>query len=803
MTKKKGKRWRRKFALRLLALALLLAFCTGCSKGSKGGPGTPVGSEWTPDWLSDKVQMGTEIDSLNVILVMDASASTLQNDRDHNGVEAACMFLKTLYASAGKQDSGTDKQDASAGKQGRLPGSKSVHVDVILYNDTVDTFSDTLVELKSKKTVDTLNDFIRKVETPGVISSRSGDGALAEALERAVELLHNQPGNQEELSKRSVILLFTDGYDGYTSSGSVSPLSMGQSYTSIDGISSASSTGEASGTPVGSAGEAAAGFPFTGTADMPNFGDRHQEQMETALKRAKDFNYEIIVLMLNPDDSDRGWEQFKKIANYTERNFIAKLVPMFISLGRDPRFEGMPRNVEDFTFPENYTMLSPAFLSDPMFGGGIFIDPDSDDKNDKVNYLLAKSPYQLTLFYATLAANMLSGSSAAERNPSIETIVGKEHYCYDVEVPNSGVSALMCFFFSPDGIDGNDLIGPDPDHPGERKNYGKDLINQDNEGWANDGTMRNDWYFYKTSAGEDQCNIVGLTIIDPKPGTWSFYVRGKDGNNSSLRAYVTLVNGAKVNVYFCQGTNPAGQDHPMTGGDFAVQAVDHDGVPLPEEFYTSLRTQCSATRIPPWFPVSGEDDINDLMTNPGAWAEQVLSSYKRPEKWLTQISGGNIHFDPGEIRLDSDEKDGSPALTGHFDAPLPGLYYATLNMTAGTGNNQINYSKSFWFRYQLKSDQIIGKVNQDVSLNLRFPDAWGKTSNTSEAEELVWNMNEKSLKITPLDGTPSDFATAQVDARNPQSLSIRFRQKGHGKLSFDVTTEYGEKWTPEYDIVVN
>ena len=64
-------------------------------------------------------------------------------------------------------------------------------------------------------------------------------------------------------------------------------------------------------------------------------------------------------------------------------------------------------------------------------------------------------------------------------------------------------------------------------------------------------------------------------------------------------------------------------------------------------------------------------------------------------------------------------------------------------------------------------------------------------------------MNEKSLKITPLDGTPSDFATAQVDARNPQSLSIRFRQKGHGKLSFDVTTEYGEKWTPEYDIVVN
>ena len=159
------------------------------------------------------------------------------------------------------------------------------------------------------------------------------------------------------------------------------------------------------------------------------------------------------------------------------------------------------------------------------------------------------------------------------------------------------------------------------------------------------------------------------------------------------------------------------------------------------------------------------------------------------------MSGEDVIFQAGE------DADGIPALTGHFDAPLPGLYYVTLNMTSGAGASQMNYSRSFWVTYEAKPDRhlMIQKVNRDFRLDPPYylPDAWRKTSNTLDAEDLELTMDEKSVKITP-----TNFASLQIDPKNPQSLIIHSLQKGEGTLSFVVTTEYGDKWTINYDVVV-
>ena len=505
---KSGNRWREKLVSLLLVLAALLSFCTGCGGRTIEPPdpddGGSNGTESSVLQWTD-VQTGAEIDTLNVVLVIDVSASTLQTDPDRNWLEASCMFLNTLYASASKVS-------------GRLPGSKNARVGVILYNDEAFQFSETLMDLASLGTVNNLKTFIRRAPiTPG-----SGDSALTEALERAVKLLYSLTAGQEGLSERSVVLLFTDGYTPY---GSDSPLPAGQSSPAQSGGYGAvpgnygdytASDGSAEGPPAGNYSQ----YASSERVAVPDFGDGHQAQLESALKRAQEYDYEIFVLMLNPNKSrDGGWEQFQAIADYTKRNFMTKLIPIFIQLGMDSRFEGMPRSTDDITWPEDYTMLSPAFLSDPMYGGGVFTNPDNT--SEKVTYLMAGSPPEMMYFYAAMAANMLSGSPAAECNPRIEEYERTENNCYDIEVPASGVSALMCFFFSVDGITGINVEGPDPENPDGQIDYTLSLRDQDKYGWSNSGTMRNDWYVHTTSSGDRQFNIAALTVINPDPGTWT------------------------------------------------------------------------------------------------------------------------------------------------------------------------------------------------------------------------------------------------------------------------------------------
>lgn len=327
----------------LLAVMMSLSLFTGCQKSSENiqtvNPGEtsevnpePVITDVNkPDWKP--VTTGAEIDTLNVVLVIDTSASTLRNDPDRNWIEASCMFLNTLYASANKQ--ATE----------RLAGSKHANVGVILYNDTAVQFSESLMNLATKETVDELKTFVRKARIEG------GDDALADALEKAVAIL-NSHRPFKELSERSVILLFTDGYTGYQSdilaqSGSnINEIPAqyesiaGSDATTTDGppafVSGSNNADSNDGPPSyvsgGNSSTTVGGPPAYVTAaasEIPDFGDSHQPQLLDALNSAKTNKYEIFVAMLNPDSSiDAGWDQFKLIADYTRRNLMGELMPI-------------------------------------------------------------------------------------------------------------------------------------------------------------------------------------------------------------------------------------------------------------------------------------------------------------------------------------------------------------------------------------------------------------------------------------------------------------------------------------------
>ena len=86
----------------MLAVAMLMSLFTGCRKGSESikpvnpqegevvEPAPVVTDISTPDWQT--VKTGAEIDTLNVVLIIDTSASTLRNDPDRNWIEASCIL---------------------------------------------------------------------------------------------------------------------------------------------------------------------------------------------------------------------------------------------------------------------------------------------------------------------------------------------------------------------------------------------------------------------------------------------------------------------------------------------------------------------------------------------------------------------------------------------------------------------------------------------------------------------------------------------------------------------------------------
>lgn len=103
--------------------------------------------------------------------------------------------------------------------------------------------------------------------------------------------------------------------------------------------------------------------------------------------------------------------------------------------------------------------------------------------------------------------------------------------------------------------------------------------------------------------------------------------------------------------------------------------------------------------------------------------------------------------------------------------------------------------------YEPRTDRqvTIGRKNSNRQFGAPFlPEAWRKIANTPEAGELVLNIVPDSAKVAD-----KDIATVSPDPKNPRALVLHALQKGKTELTFDVTTEYGDKWTLRYDVVVN
>ena len=80
-----------------------------------------------------------------------------------------------------------------------------------------------------------------------------------------------------------------------------------------------------------------------------------------------------------------------------------------------------------------------------------------------------------------------------------------------------------------------------------------------------------------------------------------------------------------------------------------------------------------------------------------------------------------------------------------------------------------------------------------------LPEGWRKTSNTSEAEDLVLRIEEKTLRIKD-----TEYAEQpHIDPSNPQTIVVHSLKTGTTELSFDVTTEYGDRWHLTYPVIIN
>lgn len=652
----------------LFFLTLLLLFCAGCEKQTinpneknsettggeaaedkteSAGGSTDTGassvsaSEYTAA-SAMPVQPQDLIDTYHVVLVIDASASTLRTDPDRSALEASCMFLDSLYT-------------------GVSEGTVHADVDIITYHDTVSYASDYMRSLTSAATAEDFKNFIRRTEIP----ADSGDSALGQALYDAVNMLSQHSGGTSDASRRSIVMLFTDGY---THSAASRAAASSKSQTSMEDTL------------------------------LPQIGGENQPRLETALKYAKQYQYEMFVLMLNPMESrDLIWGELKQIANYTQR-------PLSdweeTSSAQSPQVSVLPQ---------------PITRKAGLFGGGIF--PDKQFPGRLCNYYTAKSAVQIQAFYVQMAAVMLQGSAVSPITSTRESLENPENdqsgrfNRYDMEIPKqSGISAAVFYILSTDGVSAVRLRGPDPDHPALTKDYGVEFYPRRETGWEENQTIRHDWYGYQDT-GEGKSVFAALTVLNPAGGTWQFLARGAENQDQSLLAYALLVSGAEAEILFQQGTDPDSRTRPVTGGDMMVRFQDQDG-PLPESFYQSM-------------------DVKECIVTPAA-GEAVRIAL-----------------------LPAKDQSGNAMLIGHYDAPYPGTYAVEFRLIS----NPINYSRSASVVFQATTDKKISieKIGKEGVLSPPYlAGEWAELENSGRLhltlEDNQWEMDHPDFATIRRDG---------------------------------------------------
>lgn len=290
--------------LSLCLTALLLLSIAGCGNGKNeepqesaknGDPQTNIEEDdGTP---KEDISLLSAIPSVaveryNLVLVLDTSGSVSDADPERKALDAACMFLDSLFI-AGKGD--VNQQ-----------GVPKTTVGVIAYNDTA-SIVQTISEIPSQDAVDTLKNKI--YGTPCLRGT--GDEGLGDALYQAADMLNRvNPAllNQQPTGpmQKNMIILFTDGYTGTLPAESSLP------------------------SPVVSELPGMPGQPVA--VPMPNFGPPVQDRLADALNLAVQSRSEVFVVGLDAKTMGSQWKQFRGIANYTQM-IMPDVVPPGQALG--------------------------------------------------------------------------------------------------------------------------------------------------------------------------------------------------------------------------------------------------------------------------------------------------------------------------------------------------------------------------------------------------------------------------------------------------------------------------------------
>ena len=401
-----------RFGKRLLGYllaCLMLYCCTGCGGDASQPEEDPADTGTTLSGNAQLISSGNTsdtpapmppeevIEKYNVVIVLDSSKSMGDADQEEKAMNAACMFLNSLFISA---------------EGSNQPGIPEIEVGIVAYNDDSWVVSG-LSKLQSETSLYTIEHDIFS------LSDRKGkDGGLGRAIFDAATMLSGVGGFAQGQPfpgagiERNMIVLFTDGYEGAGANAFSPSVEANQGTQGLE-------------------------------AYLPNFGDPVQNDLEKGLNIARQSQTEIFVVGLDGGKLDASWPEFRKIANYTQR-MMPPPPPMM-----NPAQPGMPSGAG-----------VPGMQGMPPGGGSGIFEREADDLgtfNMYVNYRRAPSSMHVQSFYVQLLASMMQGTESNPLKP--ERLDRQSHY--EIKVDTEGNSTLIFFLMSDNDIEEIIVKDPD------------------------------------------------------------------------------------------------------------------------------------------------------------------------------------------------------------------------------------------------------------------------------------------------------------------------------------------------------
>ena len=628
----------KKISRRFIALfmACLMALsCAGCG-GVQNSDDGKTDEGVTDDGHSDsgvtlqEIAFPNAIEQYNLVLLLDTSGSVNEADPERKAMDAACMFLDSLFM---------------AGTEGKnRQGVPKTTVGVVAYNDKAETVQ-VISEVPSENSIVTLKKKIYSLDCP----NGSGDAGLGDAVYKAVNMLNEinplsasfmppmPPMRSTQTMQKNMIVLFTDGYAGTLPSGNAS------------------------------ASMSAPEQPFQPNPGLlPNFGAPVQERLTEGLNLAFSSQTEIFVVGLDVGGIGAQWKQFRNIANYTQT--MGGMPP--------PPPPGMPGNAGGMSpvsdmgemppMPGGMPPPPPPGMPEITAGNSGIFKRDADDNPQDlngmpiplaatgVNYYRATSIVQVQYFYVQLLASLMQGSGAKSKMPDQPN----EWSNYYVDVNAAGNSALLFFLLSENVIAGMRLFNP------EGKEI--DLNHPDKNGWNADKTVRLQWWKGYTT----------LSVMDPEQGTWVIMAKDERGINDFQAQYI-LVGGLILELTVLRSEN----QNSLSSARVRLQAV-YRGTPVDEAFYQNAECACEVFQVP--LPLPQFNPAGQAAPAPVRNGAQGMASQETPAPGA--MSGPPPMIEPQSVALAYNKA--AQAMEGSFNAETPGDY----QVRGSVNSSEVSYS---------------------------------------------------------------------------------------------------------------